>query len=112
MKNKCNKLSIIYLLSSAKKIFIGGRDKEKGGVKIEELLLFSSIVIAGLSFLLFFISAVSFKRIREIKLLFISIALLLFFLKSIIAIVENLANPLIFIDLIIIVMLYLAAARK
>jgi len=55
---------------------------------------------------------VSFKRIREIKLLFISIALLLFFLKSIIAIVEKLANPLIFVDLIIIVMLYLAAARK
>ncbi|MCD6448243.1 MAG: hypothetical protein J7L58_04285 [Thermoplasmata archaeon] len=69
-------------------------------------------MIAGISFLLFFVSAVSFKRLREIKLLFISLALLLFFLKSIIAIVWNLANPLIFIDLIIILMLYLAAARK
>ena len=79
---------------------------------MEELLLFSSVVIAGLSFLLFFISLISYHRIRETKLLFISIAFFLFFVKSIIGILLNIENYLILIDLIIIIMLYVAAAKK
>ena len=79
---------------------------------MNELLLFSSVVCAGLSFLLFFISAISFKRIREVKLLFISVALLLFFIKGVVAIAYDILNHLVLIDLVIIVMLYLAAARK
>lgn len=79
---------------------------------MNELLLFSSVVSAGLSLLLFVISAISFQRIKEPKLLFISIALLLFFFKNVIAIVYDILTYLVLIDLIIIFMLYLAAARK
>jgi len=82
-------------------------------VKIKEILLFSATVTAGLSFLLFFISMVSFKRMREIKLFFISIALLLFFIKGIISLIyQEFLNFLVFIDLIIVLMLYLAATGK
>ncbi len=104
-----------WILQSKKsnKIFIFAADKRKGGVKIKEILLFSAIVTAGLSFLLFFISMVSFKRMREIKLFFISIALLLFFIKGIISLIyQEFLNFLVFIDLIIVLMLYLAATGK
>ncbi len=86
---------------------------KKGGVKITgEILLFSSIVITGLSFLLFFISMVSYIRMGEMKLFFISLSFLFFFIKGIYAIVANLTNYLILFDLIIIVLLYIAAAKK
>ncbi len=79
---------------------------------MEELLLFSSIVITGLSFLLFFISMISYIRMKETKLFFISIAFLIFFIKGFVAIVSDLTNYLILFDLIIIVLLYVAAAKK
>lgn len=69
-------------------------------------------MVAGISFILFFISIVSFRRIKEVKLFFISLALLLFFIKSILAVVYDLANYLIIFDVIIILMLYMAAAKK
>ena len=69
-------------------------------------------MVAGISLILFFISIVSFIRMREVKLFFISVALFLFFIKSILAIVYSLANYLIILDLIIIMMLYMAAAKK
>jgi hypothetical protein len=46
------------------------------------------------------------------KLLFISMAFLLFFVKNIIAIIFDILNYLVLIDMIIIIMLYLAAAKK
>jgi hypothetical protein len=80
---------------------------------MDELLMFESVVNAGLSLLLFSISAVSFHRIRDMKLMFISGAFLLFFVKSVAALLyEDLLSSLALVDLIIIVMLYLAAARK
>jgi hypothetical protein len=80
---------------------------------MDELLLFASVVNAGLSLLLFSISAVSFYRIRDMKLMFISGAFLLFFVKSGTALLyEDLLSSLALVDLVIIVMLYLAAARK
>jgi len=82
-------------------------------VKIKEILLFSATVTAGLSFLLFFISMVSFHRLREKKLLFISLALLILFIKAIISLMyQDFLNSLVFMDFIIVLMLYLAAAGK
>jgi len=87
--------------------------KGKGGVKIKEILLFSATVTAGLSFLLFFISMISFHRLKEKKLLFISIALLLLFIKTLISLVyQDFLNKMVFMDLLIVLMLYLAAAGK
>ena len=81
------------------------------GDKINELLMFSVVVIAGLSFLLFVISMISYSRLRELKLLFISLSFLVFFIKAILFIFMNSKN-LIIIDLLIIAFLYIAAAKK
>jgi len=77
--------------------------------------MFSAIVIAGISLLLFTISVISFKRIRETKMLFIGLSFLVFFIKAIIFLHQKLyakQNYLIILDLLIIIFLYIAAAKK
>ncbi|KAA0003074.1 MAG: hypothetical protein FE044_02025 [Thermoplasmata archaeon] len=81
------------------------------GDKINELVMFSAVVISGLSLLLFIISMLSYSRLREIKLLFISLSFLVFFIKAILFIFINNRN-LIVMDLLIIAFLYIAAAKK
>ncbi len=81
------------------------------GDKINELVMFSVVVIAGLSLLLFIISMISYSRLREIKLLFISLSFLIFFIKAVLFIFINNRN-LIIMDLLIIAFLYIAAAKK
>ena len=81
------------------------------GDKINELVMFSAVVISGLSLLLFIISMLSYNRLREIKLLFISLSFLVFFIKAILFIFINNRN-LIVMDLLIIAFLYIAAAKK
>jgi len=83
-----------------------------GGVSIQEILIFSSVVTAGISLLLFIISAVSYTRLKEIKLLFISIAFFIFFLKGIIALLLEIATSLILFDFLIILLLYLSIVKK
>ena len=79
---------------------------------IQEILLFLSVVVAGISLILFIISFISFKRINETKLLFISLAFLFFFIKTIVFLfIKNNVNIMLF-DLIIIALLYMAAAKK
>jgi len=73
--------------------------------------MFSVVVIAGLSLLLFMISMLSYSRLREIKLLFISLSFLVFFIKAILFLYINNRN-LIIMDLLIIAFLYIAAAKK
>jgi len=81
------------------------------GDKINELVMFSAVVISGLSLLLFIISMLSYSRLREIKLLFISLSFLVFSIKAILFIFINNRN-LIVMDLLIIAFLYIAAAKK
>ncbi|KAA0008091.1 MAG: hypothetical protein FE036_02565 [Thermoplasmata archaeon] len=81
------------------------------GDKINELVMFSAVVISGLSLLLFIISMLSYSRLREIKLLFISLSFLVFFIKAVLFIFINNRN-LIVMDLLIIAFLYIAAAKK
>ncbi len=75
--------------------------------------MFSAIVVAGISLLLFLVSLLSFKRIKETKMLFIGIAFLLFFIKALAIIFEKFyVGHLILLDLLIIISLYIASVKK
>jgi len=84
------------------------------GVTIEEILLFSSVVMAGLSLLLFLVSLLSFYRVRDSKLFFVTLAFFLFFLKGAIISLRFLEQNLylVVVDLIIILFLYLTIVKK
>lgn len=84
------------------------------GVTIEEILLFSSVVMAGLSLLLFLVSLLSFYRVRDSKLFFVTLAFFLFFLKGVIISLRFLEQNLylVVVDLIIILFLYLTIVKK
>jgi hypothetical protein len=82
---------------------------------------FLAVLLAGLSFLLFAVSVVSYRRVKNVKILFVSIAFLLFFLKAAVLLASIVSNnwndygmrwELLLFDVIIIVMLYLSIARK
>ncbi len=82
---------------------------------------FLTILLAGLSFLLFVVSILSYRRVKSVKILFVSIAFLLFFIKALVLLVSVISNTweefgmrweLLLLDVIVIVMLYLSIARK
>jgi hypothetical protein len=82
---------------------------------------FLTILLAGLSFLLFVVSMLSYRRVKNVKILFVSIAFLLFFIKALLLLVSVVSNTwdefgmrweLLLLDVIVIVMLYLSIARK
>ncbi|MEE9223891.1 MAG: hypothetical protein V3U51_03990 [Thermoplasmata archaeon] len=82
---------------------------------------FLTILLAGLSFLLFVVSMLSYRRVKSVKILFVSIAFLLFFIKALVLLVSVISNTwdefgmrweLLLLDVIVIVMLYLSIARK
>jgi hypothetical protein len=82
---------------------------------------FLTILLAGLSFLLFVVSILSYRRVQNVKILFVSIAFLLFFIKALVLLVSVISSTwdefgmrweLLLLDVIVIVMLYLSIARK
>lgn len=82
---------------------------------------FLTILLAGLSLLLFVVSALTYRRVKSVKILFVSFAFLLFFIKSLVLIGSLLADTwddwgmrweLLLFDVVIVVMLYLSIARK
>ncbi len=82
---------------------------------------FLTILLAGLSFLLFVVSMLSYRRMGNVKILIVSIAFLLFFIKALLLIGSLVTDTwdewgmrweLLLFDVIIIVMLYLSIARK
>jgi hypothetical protein len=82
---------------------------------------FLVILLAGLAMLLFVVSLISYRRVKNKKILLISIAFLLFFIKALLLITSILANTwsefgmraeLLIFDVIIVVMLYLSIAMK
>jgi hypothetical protein len=63
----------------------------------------------------------SYRRVKNVKILFVSIAFLLFFIKALLLLVSVVSNTwdefgmrweLLLLDVIVIVMLYLSIARK
>jgi hypothetical protein len=70
--------------------------------------------MAGLSLLLFLVSLLSFQRVRDSKLFFVTLAFFLFFLKGVIIALRLLEQNLYLVmaDLIIIFFLYLTIVKK
>jgi len=81
---------------------------------MDEITLFLSIIIAGLSLLLFIVSAIAFYRLRATKLLIINLAFLGFIIKGVLLTLEFISQSRIglIIDLGIIVLLYFAVIKK
>jgi len=81
---------------------------------MDEIILFLSIVITGLSALLFVVSAASYIRLKAGKLLIINLAFLAFIIKGFLTIFEYITQSRIglILDLIIIILLYFAVAKK
>ncbi len=78
---------------------------------INEIVLFSVVVIAGISALLFSISMISYYKVREAKFMFIGLAFLFFMIKAVIFLFIQSYNVFLF-DVLIIALLYLASTRK
>lgn len=84
------------------------------GIYMIELSVFLTMCLAGFSLLLLVASLTSFVRVRHPKLLFVSIAFTLFFVKALLLVTKTLDAPieLTIIDFGILAMLYLAVAKK
>lgn len=81
---------------------------------MEDIELLLAILIAGFSLLVFLVSIASFARIRTGKLLIVGVAFLMFFVKGLLLLLEFIVQDQIafVIDLIIIVLLYIAVVKK
>jgi len=81
---------------------------------MDEIAMFLSVLISGFSLLLFIVSIVAYKRLRAIKLLFIGIAFFIFLIKGVLLSLEFITQDIyaIIIDFIILILLYLATAKK
>ncbi len=68
----------------------------------------------GLSFLLLMVSVVSYMRIRDIKMVFLIIAFLLFLVKGVLLLTDTTQQSLslIVLDLIILISLYVTVAKR
>jgi len=70
--------------------------------------------MTGLSFLLLLVSAVSYLRIRDSKMLFLMVAFLVFMVKGMLLVADVVSQSLVLIalDLVIIVSLYLTVVKR
>ena len=81
---------------------------------MDNIILFLTIIMAGLSGLILLVSFVSWYRIRAVKLVIVSLAFSAFFIKAVLLIFEFIVQDekSIVIDSIIIILLYLAVVKK
>ncbi len=82
---------------------------------------FLTILLAGLSLLLFAVSLLSYRRVGSVKILIVSLAFLAFFMKALVLVGALMIGSweewgmrweLLLFDVMIIVLLYLSIARK
>lgn len=81
---------------------------------METITLFLIIIMAGLSALLLFLSVISWYRLKNVKLAIISIAFLIFFMKSVFLFLDLLSYDIktVGIDALILILLYFAVIKK
>jgi len=81
---------------------------------VDDIFLFLTIVMAGVSGLLIFVSSVSWHRLRSFKLALVSCAFVIFFIKALLLISEIVHQDEkgVIIDCIILVFLYFAVIKK
>jgi len=81
---------------------------------MEDILLFLSLLITGFSLLLFFISIVSYMKLKITKFFIIGIAFLGFTTKGILLLLEIIAQDQLslILDFFVIILMYLAIIKK
>lgn len=82
--------------------------------RMDDILLLLSILITGFSLLLFFVSMISYLKLRVSKFILIGIAFLGFTIKGILLLFEFISQgqiPLI-LDLFVIILIYFAIIKK
>ena len=80
---------------------------------MEEIIIFSSILMTGLASLLLIVSFTSYLRMRSLTLLFLIAAFSMFMLKGILLLAEIVeqSTGLIVLDVFIIIFLYLTVTK-
>ena len=88
----------------------------------DNIEIFFKVGLMGFSFLLFAIAGISYKRIRSQRLLFVSIAFAIFFVKGLLLTMGIFMTPqpdwleisihLIILDFAILIMLYMGIAKR
>jgi hypothetical protein len=81
---------------------------------MEEIVIFSSILMAGLAALLLIVSVVSYLRMRTINMALLVVVFGIFILKGVLLIADiaEQSTGLVILDLFIIIFLYLTVARR
>ena len=81
---------------------------------MDEVSIFLSILIVGFSILLFIVSIAAFSRLKQTKLILISLAFLAFAVKGTLVLVEyiELARIVLIIDFLILLALYFATVKR
>ena len=81
---------------------------------VENIFLFLNILMAGLAGLLLLVSCISWYRIRSLKLAFVSLAFVGFFIKAILLIFSIIIQDekAVIIDSIILILLYFSIIKK
>ena len=81
---------------------------------MEDIELLLAILIAGFSFLVFLVSITAYVRLRVGKFLILGAAFLMFFIKGLLLLLEFIIQDQIafLIDLLIILLLYIAVVKK
>ena len=80
----------------------------------QDIILLLSILIAGLSVMLFLLSIISYSRVKSVKLLIVGFGFLGFTIKGFLLIIGYINQDIIglIIDFIIILLLYFAVVKK
>ena len=81
---------------------------------MDEISLFFSILIAGVSSIVFIISMISTVKLKNIKFLLVGIAFLSFLIKGLLLTFELIAqdNLGIILDILVVILLYFAIVKK
>jgi hypothetical protein len=81
---------------------------------MEEIVIFSSILMAGLATLLLIVSVASYLRMRTMNMVFLVAVFAIYIAKGILLFAEvvNQSTSLVILDLFIIIFLYLTVTRR
>ena len=81
---------------------------------MDDFTLFLVMVMLGLSGLLFFVSMVSWYRVRHVKFLLVSLAFLAFFFKGVLQLIEFLVQDekAVMVDFVILILFYVSVVKR
>ena len=81
---------------------------------MDEIFLFSTVIMTGISGLLLIVSIASLYRLKHLKLMFVSLAFLFFLIKAMLLLTEFIVQDryAVIIDTIILILLYFTVIKK